>query len=175
MYPLTYSILQSTGPGPVSYIAGTDYIVTCILESLFKLFFDDVDISQHCYITELNETIRSLNHGIANTVNWSKKAGITINLNKAKATVLGSTQNFRKIKCLDLLLIIIIMDNKVIPFVKSCRNLGVDISSDLMWKNHISKIASKINAALSNFHQAVKIFANKSENIACTTINFSAF
>lgn len=84
-------------------------------------------------------------------VKWSNSVGISINVNKTKAMILGSNHNLRRLQEIDLPPIII--GNSTVPFSESCKNLGVFISSDLTWNDQISSIISKVNYSLSLFYK----------------------
>lgn len=154
LYPLTSGISQGTGPGPILYIGGTNSIATRVRTSLFKLFVDDDDIYQHCFVSDAAATIRSLNDDLANIEKWSSEIGIDININKTQAMVLGTNYNLQKFN--KLILPAIVIKNKVIPFANNCKNLGAYITNDLTWNVHTSNIISKVNSALINFYKKTK-------------------
>ena len=62
------------------------------------------------------------------------------------------------------------------PFTSSARNLGIILSSDLTWNDHISKIISQINGILQGLYKrwsclprSIKITLIKS--LACLTFD----
>ena len=120
------------------------------------MFVDDDDFYQHCFVNNVNDAIRNLNIDLNELVNWSKKIGIEINIKKTRAMILGSSYNLSRIDNLDILPVLI--SNTVIPFVNNFKNLGVQISRDLLWNEQISAIISKVNYSLASFYRRTRFF-----------------
>ena len=91
----------------------------------------------------INSTIANLNSDICKFVQWSRDVGLTLNSSKTKFMILGSNFNLLKIESISLSNIIV--DNSIIPRSDKVKNLGVIISQDLTWNEHINSILSTTN------------------------------
>ena len=138
-------------PGPVLYISGSNSIIRAILYSFFKLFVDDDDIDSSCYISDLDVTIYNINRDLENILRWTEKIGISINSSKTKALIFGSKYNLNRLQYMNIPSII--LNNKVIPFCNVAKNLGVILSTDLTWNEHVSSIIAKVNKSLGPLYR----------------------
>ena len=110
------------------------------------LFVDDTQTYSHDIIDRINCTIEKLNVDAASLVNWTKNSGLQLNANKTQAIILGSNHNLNLLKQMDVAPIIV--DNLVIQFADSVKNLGLNISSNLKWDEQIANIITRTNKAL---------------------------
>lgn len=65
--------------------------------------------------------------------------------------IFGTDKKISDLKLLDIPSIIV--ENTVVPFRDSARNLGVILSDDLTWNDHVSKITSNINSILCSLYK----------------------
>ena len=107
---------------------------------------DDEYLYQHCSVANALYTIRLIKIDLNSIVKWSSAIGIRINVDTTYSMILGSNYNLREISKINLPSIV--LNNKVVPFVSGCKNLGVMVTVDLALNDYISKIASKKSKGL---------------------------
>ena len=160
---MTSGIPQGTGIGPILYISGTNSVVKYIIYSLIKMLVDDYDFYQNCFVHSVNNAISKLNFDLNELFSWSRKMEIEIKLKKTKSMILGSTYNLNRIDVLDISPIVI--NNTIIPFVNTFKNLGVQISRDLFWNEQILAIVSKVKYSLTSFYRRARFFPRSVNSI----------
>ncbi|CAG5103251.1 Protein of unknown function [Cotesia congregata] len=79
-------------------------------------------------------------------VKETKEHGLKLNLNKTVAIILGSTGKLRLLNIASLPPIVI--DGIALPYVTTIKCLGLTVSNNLSWKNHVSNTGKKVNSAL---------------------------
>lgn len=151
LYPQNSGIPQGTGPGPLLFISGTNRVVSLLRYVICKLFVDDMDFYESCTLSELPNLIRNINRDLETVIHWAKEVGISVNPTKTVAMIFGTPKKVEQLKNLDYPSIIV--DNIVVPFTSSARNLGIILSSDLTWNDHISKIISQVNGILQGLYR----------------------
>lgn len=156
LYPLHSGIPQGTGPGPILYIGGTNSIEAAITRCLKKFFVDDDDLYLQCTVANLENSIRIINTDLMNIMAWAKTVGITVNIKKTKAMIFGSNYNLSKIDYASLLPVI--LNNTPLPFVNTAKNLGIYLSSDLTWNEHVTHIISNVHKSLHSLYRKAYYF-----------------
>ena len=73
--------------------------------------------------------------------------------------IFGSYKKLIDLKSLDIPSII--LGNSVIPLQQNARNLGVILSCDLTWNDHVSKITCNINYVLKNLYNNINSIPRK--------------
>ena len=122
-----------------------------ILHCLYKFFVDDTDLFRHCFVGDLCDEIAKVNDDIEKLIAWAKRLGISVNANKTKAMICGSAHNLKLLETMSYPPIIV--NGLAIPFSNVASNLGVLITSDLTWNEHVSSIITKVNGSLSSLYR----------------------
>ena len=100
----------------------------------------------YCYGSSLQELSDKLNRDLLAIAKWLNDHKLTLNLEKTKCTCMLVGSN-RKLES-KMALTVSIFDHNV-NNVNSFKYLGIFISSDFTWTNHVEYIAGKINQRLS--------------------------
>ena len=137
---------QGSGPGGLLFIILINFLPNAIIFARMLLFVDDTQTYLHDIIDKLNSIIEKLNVDATSLVNWSKISGLQLNANKTQAIILGSSHNLQLIKQIDVSPIIV--DNAIIEFSDSVKNLGLIISANLKWDEQIANIITRTNKSL---------------------------
>ena len=82
----------------------------------------------------------------------------------------GSHQKLKQVQLLDFPNIIV--NNVTVPFSSSAKNLGVILSGDLTWNDHISHTIQKINGTLSNLFKHSNCLPRKTKVTLIKTLVF---
>lgn len=139
----TCGVGQGAGPGGNLFNLIMNFAMTVLVHSKGLMFADDFQIYAHSSVENLPTTVSKLNGDIARFVRWSSEVGLSLNSNKTKFIIIGSNYNLRKIDSIDLPNLTV--QDIVIPRSDKVRNLGVIISEDLTWNDHINSVLSTTN------------------------------
>ena len=144
--PVTHGVPQGSILGPllfVIYINDLPSILECCCASLYA---DDTVI--YCYGSSSQELSEKLNRDLLAITKWLNDHKLTLNLEKTKCMLVGSNRKLER----KMALTVSIFDSNV-NNVNSFKYLGIFISSDFTWTNHVEYIAGKINQRLGLLHR----------------------
>ena len=102
------------------------------------LYADDTVI--YCHNSNLQELEKELNEDLLIIAKWLNDNKLTINLEKTKCMLMGSNRKLRNAKTL-----LVSISNYEISNVNCFKYLGVILSNDLKWSDHIDYLTAKIN------------------------------
>ena len=123
--------------GPLLFIIFVNNITNFIQSNIF-LFADDTSLFRELHspadITILNNDLQLLN-------NWSKQWLVTFNAKKTVYTIISRKKN--KIDYPN-----IVLDGVIIQKVNTHCHLGISISSDFTWEEHIRNLSVKASKSL---------------------------
>lgn len=107
----------------------------------FHLFADDLQLYIGGHISELSVIVAKVNADLQNTSLWAKNNSLALNPNKSKALFLSRNKSLNVIPLLYL-------DNYIISYVSTVKNLGLIMNSSLSWNDHVSSLCQKVNYSL---------------------------
>ena len=133
-------VVQGSVLGPLLF---TSYLfdLVCLVHSSMKLFADDCKI----YANPLR-SLDQLRTDLQNVQDWSTSWGMK--LNESKCTVLRIGLNNPNEEY--------VLNNTTLATVTKQNDLGVIVSSDLKWENHVVKVTKKANSFVFLVQQAFK-------------------
>ena len=100
------------------------------------------------YGSSSQELSEKLNRDLLAITKWLNDHKLTLNLEKTKCMLVGSNRKLER----KMALTVSIFDSNV-NNVNSFKYLGIFISSDFTWTNHVEYIAGKINQRLGLLHR----------------------
>ena len=106
-----------------------------------SLYADDTVI--YCYGSSSQELSERLNQDLLAVAKWLNEHRLTLNLDKTKCMLIGSNRKLSSKTALT----VSIQDHEV-DSINSFKYLGVFISTDFTWTDHVEHIARKINQRL---------------------------
>lgn len=112
------------------------------------LYADDLHIYVQTPDHLIDQGIAQLSKSTKIVVSWAESNGLTLNIKKTKAIVLGSCKTIKIFKKLDIPKININMNGDCIPFVEQVTCLGVIIDNTLSWRSQIQQVTKKVNRVL---------------------------
>ena len=135
---VTSGVPQGTVLAPVLFVIYINDLPDQV-KSMFKLYADDSKLGAK--IENLNDCIQ-LQEDLDSVINWANEWQMTFNINKCHSVHFSNKKtlkfNFNYS-----------MNNQVLEKSLIEKDLGILISSDLKWDNHISKITNKANSMLA--------------------------
>ena len=106
-----------------------------------SLYADDTMI--YFYSSSSQELSDNLDRDLLAIAKWLNNHKLTLNLEKTKCMLVGSNRKLER----KMAVIVLIFDHNV-NNVNSFKYLGIVISSDFTWRNHVEYIVGKINQRL---------------------------
>ena len=139
--PISFGVPQGSILGPLLFIIYINNLPTIVHHCEMTLFADDTAI--YCFNTNLHDLEKELNEDLLNVAKWLNDNKLTLNLDKTKSMLIGSNHKLRDIRSLALTIF-----NYKIARVNSFKYLGIFLSNDLTWLQHIDYLTTKINQRL---------------------------
>ena len=127
--------------GPLLFVIYINNLPNVLNSCYASLYADDTVI--YCYGTSSKELSDKLNNDLLGVAKWLHDHKLTLNLDKTKCMLIGS--NRKRESKVDLS--VSILDHSV-SNVRSFKYLGIHISSDFTWTDHIEHLTGKINQRL---------------------------
>uniref|UniRef100_A0ABD2VVI9 Reverse transcriptase domain-containing protein n=1 Tax=Trichogramma kaykai TaxID=54128 RepID=A0ABD2VVI9_9HYME len=114
--------------------------------STCALFADDLQCYRSDRRGRLADVIEALNRDAASILDWAAASGLTVNAAKTKTILLGSIQQLMRIDKTSLPPLRV--SDAVIPLRSSVNDLGVTLSENLTWNEHVSRLCSSVHGVL---------------------------
>ena len=129
---------QGSVLGPLLFLI---YIndITSVIQSEVRLFADDTIL--YVYVDNPTESADALNSDLANMSDWANQW--LVKFSPPKTVTLNISKKKNKLPKPAL-----VMDNTVLKEVHSHKHLGLTISNDLSWKEHIENITVSASQCL---------------------------
>lgn len=140
---LTCGVPQGSILGPLLFLLFMNDLPNVIQYCKSLMFVDDTQIYLECEPRNLQAGVDRVTIDVNAFMAWTRSNGITVNLKKTKAMIIGTRAHISRI------------DLKTCPQIVACdahvesaRNLGVWLDNTLSWKTHVGKTIGRIYGAL---------------------------
>lgn len=131
---------------PLLFSIFINSLVSHLSFSSFHLYADDVQLYLSFSPDDISAAISHLNADLAAVFEWTHKYGLSINPSKTQVMLAGSSGILAKT---DLLSYPSVKYNGIsIKYCKEVKNLGLVISQNLSWDNHITEISRKMYGSI---------------------------
>ena len=129
--PISSGVQQGSVLGPLLFLIFINDIIDVVKYCNINLFADDTCV--YYSYAKREEGAKLINEDLENILKWSKHWLINFNTDKTKTMLISNKKH--KSNNNDL-----ILDNKKIDEVKTHKHLGIILSNNLSWNEHISTI-----------------------------------
>ena len=134
---------QGTILGPLLLLIYINDITNCV-SSIVKLYADDTKIYRQ--IVDPIKDPPLLQMDLSNLMEWARTSQLQFNADKCESLPITHTRDKSITQC---------MLDKPLKDVKSFKDLGITISKDLSWDNHIRITVNKANNLLGLIKRSV--------------------
>ena len=136
--PVKYGVPQGSILGPLLFLLFVNDL-PLHTNAMIDLYADDATVYE---ISKSKEEIeRKLQIAVLEIASWCKKNGMVINIDKTKAMLITTRQRRRRIDDN----IQIFLNDFQLSNVQKEKVLGVEIDNNLLWGEHVRKIARKMS------------------------------
>ena len=113
--------------------------ITCHIDNCtIHLYADDIQIYHSFSLDEAQHAADNINADLLKLYNWTQLNSLLINPNKSQNIMFGSRSLLRQLNSLELHI-----NNVIIPYSASVRNLGVVMDSELTFSKNVSLLCQR--------------------------------
>ena len=118
--------------------------ITCHIDNCtIHLYADDIQIYHSFSLDEAQHAADNINADLLKLYNWTQLNSLLINPNKSQNIMFGSRSLLRQLNSLELHI-----NNVIIPYSASVRNLGVVMDSELTFSKNVSLLCQRDSCSL---------------------------
>lgn len=128
--------------GPLLFVLFINDLPNVLNNCNVHIYADDVQLYITCPFDRTNKCIQDLNSDLTRVGEWASINGLCLNPEKSKCIVIC-----RKVFDASSLNVIM-LDQSVIKYVDTAKNLGVIFNHTLTWKDHIFYAVRKVYGML---------------------------
>lgn len=125
-------------------------------------------IFRYIYIHDLNDSLSKLNHDLTLISSWARKCGLNLNPGKTQVILLGHQRLLSSININTLLPVT--LNNTIIPFSTTVKNLGFHFDSNLSWNAQVKYVCKKTFSILHSLKRLKNFFPSKLKQILIQTL-----
>ena len=140
LLPLLAGVPQGSILGPIIFSLYINDFSKLTLNCRHHMFADDIQIYRRINNSNqltTDDDINSINEDLNRINHWASVNGLLINSSKSQAVIFGKNIEYDRFPPM-------IINSNIIPYVKSVRNLGLIMSNDLKWDDHINLICQRM-------------------------------
>ena len=158
---LINGVPQGSVLGPLLFTVLVSDLRDAIKRGKYHMYADDTQAYYSCSCENANNTIKEINGDLARVAAYSRSNCLKLNTGKSKFIIIGSRQNLKKLK--DIELDPIKIDNDIIERVYEAKNLGVTFDEELTWTRDVNLRIAKAYGKLKPAFRFKKFLNEKAK------------
>jgi exonuclease III len=148
-------------------------IYLCIEHCRRHCYADDIQLYLHFLLSNLIQAFNQLNSDLAAIEQWAKNNCLLLNPSKSQILLLGSKRSLSTLNYSDFPTIT--LSNLAIPIQSTAKNLGLMLSSDLSWGNHVSQTVQKVHGSLHTLRRFKNLMSSDLKKKLIQSLIFPLF
>lgn len=130
--------------GPLLFCIYINDLPEILRHCNIQIYADDVQLYTSSRIGNLQQCVDNINADLDNINSWACSNGLCINPAKSKCILITKRSQFHNTN------FSLKINNTIIKFVQSYKNLGVIFNDELTWTTHINSTSGKVHGMLRN-------------------------
>ncbi|KAJ4446153.1 hypothetical protein ANN_12846 [Periplaneta americana] len=159
---------QGSVLGPLLFTLYINGISSVLEHCQYHLYADDLQAYIHSRPDTVNERLSNLNDDLLSINNSARKFGLNINPDKTQAILLGQQRLLSSINMNTLQPVS--LNNKIIPFSATVKNLGTYFDSNMNWNTQIRYICRNVCSIMQSLKRLKKFLPTKLKQILVQTL-----
>lgn len=159
---------QGSVLGPLLFTLYINDISSVLEHCQYHLYADDLQVYTYSRPDSLNERLSSLNDDLLSISNWARKFGLNLNPDKTQAILLGQQRLLSSINMNTLQSVS--LNNTIIPFSITVKNLGIYFDSNMNWNTQIRNICRKVFSIMHSLKRLKNFLPTKLKEILVQTL-----
>ena len=142
---------QGSVLGPLLFTVLVSDLRDAIKRGRYHMYADDTQLYYSCKVDDANTTVDNINSDLSRISKFSKTNCLKLNAGKSKYIIIGSRQNLKKLK--DIQLRDVKIENDIIEREFEAKNLGIVFDEELNWTRHVNLCTAKAYGKLKHAYR----------------------
>jgi len=170
---LLTSVPQGSVLGPLLFALYINDISDCLNFCKYHLYADDLQLYFPFKINEYENAISSINSDLLSIINYSHGHNLMLNAEKTQPIFVGSNNYIKRLA--DAGVNEIRVNDIIIPFCTSVKNLGVTFDRTLSWDLHIRNVTKRVFQTLAQIRRLFNVMPKETRRMVVESLIMPIF